>query len=88
MNLGSLYLQAKDDGTGPARPKTVKKEAEKKKTVEPKDDKKSAEEKKKTVKVENETKQEDKKGVLNANILCGVIFMLLTRKNVENSVEV
>ena len=65
MDVEFQIFQAKDDGTGPARPKIVKKETEKKKSTEPKDEKKPVDEKKKSaVKIDTESKPEDKKSKL------------------------
>lgn len=56
--------QAKDDGTGPARPKVVKKELEKKKSAELSDEKKADDKKKAAgAKVNDDVKADDKKGI-------------------------
>lgn len=70
-------LQAKDDGTGPAKTKPVKKEVEKKRVSESKDEKKTVDEKRKlsAVKPEVETKLEEKKGEPS----CSFVFLLSDR---------
>ena len=58
-----MSIQAKDDGTGPARPKVAKKEPEKKKTgAEISDDKKTDKKPAAAKTTEGDAKADDKKG--------------------------